>query len=201
MKKLYRKSAVHPTPPLVLDQLAFLPAAILALTVALGQGDKEVLAYLVSCSAGSFNADRKSAAYCGGKGGSDAHPPRFDCYCFSCYMSYWGRWDSSPNRQLIHEIIDAYEDRLASWSRNQRREKRKGKAGRKQAKGPSGSPPPGFSGESMNSSELSLETGESGESNSAELDSTRYEEEEEEGGAVRRFVSFVGERIWTSIWT
>ncbi|XP_074303457.1 uncharacterized protein LOC141637934 [Silene latifolia] len=27
-------------------------------------------------------------------------------------LAYWARWDSSPNRQLIHEIIDAFEDNL-----------------------------------------------------------------------------------------
>ncbi|KAJ0257878.1 Uncharacterized protein HA466_0086710 [Hirschfeldia incana] len=38
--------------------------------------------------------------------------PVFDCECFDCYMSYWFRWDSSPNRELIHQIIEAFEDHL-----------------------------------------------------------------------------------------
>ncbi|KAJ4827183.1 hypothetical protein Tsubulata_030174 [Turnera subulata] len=29
--------------------------------------------------------------------------PVFDCDCFDCYTSYWFRWDSSPNRELIHQ--------------------------------------------------------------------------------------------------
>ncbi|KAK2977950.1 hypothetical protein RJ640_014230 [Escallonia rubra] len=38
-------------------------------------------------------------------------PPVFDCECFDCYTSYWFRWDSSPNRELIHQ---AFEDNLSS---------------------------------------------------------------------------------------
>ncbi|CAH9130782.1 unnamed protein product [Cuscuta epithymum] len=209
MKKLYRKSTVHPTPPPVSTQLAFLPAAILALTVALGQEDKEVLAYLISCS--SSTADRKSsssAAVCGGgKGGPDGHPPCFDCCCFSCYISYWVRWDSSPNRQLIHEIIDAYEDGLVSQRKRaekNKREKRKSSNRKNRVSGSSSSSSVCPS-ELMNSSELSSKRGESDESDSAEFHSTHSGNNcsggEEEGGALKRFVSFIGERMWSSIWT
>ncbi|GFQ08320.1 hypothetical protein PHJA_002976000 [Phtheirospermum japonicum] len=56
MKKLYRKSTVHPTPSVVSEHLlSFLPAAILALTAALSPADREVLAYLISCSSASFS--------------------------------------------------------------------------------------------------------------------------------------------------
>ncbi|KAJ7519105.1 hypothetical protein O6H91_20G022900 [Diphasiastrum complanatum] len=33
------------------------------------------------------------------------HEPSFGCDCFQCYMFHWSRWDSSPNRGLIHEAI------------------------------------------------------------------------------------------------
>ncbi|GMH30263.1 hypothetical protein Nepgr_032106 [Nepenthes gracilis] len=117
MKKLYRKGAVHPSPPFT-EHLSYLPAAIVTLTAALTAEDREVLAYLISCSenfptSSGYNPKNISAA--AGKKttrGGD-HPPSFRCSCFWCYMSYWVRWDSSPNRQLIHEIIDAFEDGLA----------------------------------------------------------------------------------------
>ncbi|XP_041999792.1 uncharacterized protein LOC121749272 [Salvia splendens] len=41
-------------------------------------------------------------------------PPLFDCDCFHCYTSFWFRWDSSPNRELIHQAIKAFEDHLNS---------------------------------------------------------------------------------------
>jgi hypothetical protein len=32
------------------------------------------------------------------------------CGCCGCYKSFWARWDASPNRHLIHRIIDAVEE-------------------------------------------------------------------------------------------
>lgn len=46
------------------------------------------------------------------RGASTHKPPVFDCDCFDCYTSYWCRWDSSPNLELIHQIIEAFEDHL-----------------------------------------------------------------------------------------
>ncbi|KAJ6713716.1 F12F1.11-RELATED [Salix viminalis] len=47
--------------------------------------------------------------------------------------SYWFRWDSSPNRELIHQVIEAFEEHLASgeMSRKHTRGKRRDKAGRR----------------------------------------------------------------------
>ncbi|KAA8526560.1 hypothetical protein F0562_008237 [Nyssa sinensis] len=116
MKKLYSKGKVHPSLPAIADHLSLLPATILTLTVALSPEDKQVLAYLISCSGTSnnFSGHRKTAHKSGlhGGGGGGDHPPQFHCNCFRCYMSYWVRWDTSPNRQLIHEILDAYEEGL-----------------------------------------------------------------------------------------
>ena len=44
---------------------------------------------------------------------SSDHLPQFNYNCFRCYMSYWVRWDESLNRQVIHEIIDAFMAKLA----------------------------------------------------------------------------------------
>ncbi|CAA6659938.1 unnamed protein product [Spirodela intermedia] len=111
MKTLYPKGKgkIHPSPSCAtgggageaVTVLNLLPAAILALTAALGAEDKEVLAYLVTrslqgpCSVGH-------------------HQALFDCGCFDCYTSYWFRWDSSPDRELIHQAIEAFEEHLAS---------------------------------------------------------------------------------------
>ncbi|XP_023742804.1 uncharacterized protein LOC111890960 [Lactuca sativa] len=189
MKKLYRKSTVHPSPPLISDQLALLPAAIFTLTVALSQEDKEVLAYLVSST--NFPTARKStttSTTCKSSSSSAAdHPPLFNCSCFRCYMSYWVRWDSSPNRQLIHEIIDAFEDGLVRHKREKSKKDRKKKYN------------------SSNSSNEETTTPESTElTQSPELSPVTLNESESVGdceeGSVRKLVNFLGERIW-SVWT
>ncbi|GAB4838927.1 hypothetical protein Ancab_028459 [Ancistrocladus abbreviatus] len=40
--------------------------------------------------------------------------PLFNCGCFDCYTSYWLRWDLSPNREFIHQVIEAFEEHLAN---------------------------------------------------------------------------------------
>ncbi|XP_076892311.1 uncharacterized protein LOC143544010 [Bidens hawaiensis] len=40
--------------------------------------------------------------------------PVFDCDCFDCYTNYWFRWDTSANRELIHQVIEAFEENLTS---------------------------------------------------------------------------------------
>ncbi|GFY91695.1 hypothetical protein Acr_08g0000910 [Actinidia rufa] len=213
MKKLYRKGAVHPSPPLISDHLAFLPAAILTLAAALSPEDKEVLAYLISCSSANFSGNRKNTqktTTAASTSSSGDHPPSFTCDCFRCYTSFWVRWDLSPNRQLIHEIIDAFEDGLARGKREKnRRERRK--------KGAEGS------GE-LSRSELGMNQGKFGESDSVEEirggsggggdgggedccgggggGGSYCGGEVEEGiekGSVRKLVSFIGERLW-GVW-
>ncbi|KAL0363170.1 UNVERIFIED_CONTAM: hypothetical protein Scaly_1272200 [Sesamum calycinum] len=214
MKKLYRKGTVHPTPSVVSDHLlSFLPAAILTLTAALSPGDREVLAYLISCSSANFsNNNRKTTqktAAAGGSKGGDDHPPCFTCNCFRCYMSYWVKWDSSPNRQLIHEIIDAFEDSLLKESKKEKnkRERRKGKMvkdnislGLDEPKKSELSLTKDDSNfvESNMAAESAGETG-GGGGGCGDEDDNVQEEELEEKGSVRRFVSFLGERIW-SVW-
>lgn len=132
MKNIYHKAKgkIHPSPaaapPAVagiglssskhnaLEVLSVLPAAILVLTAALTSGDKEVLAYLVIRSlhgpaAATAPAERKRE-----RGPGAAHRPLLDCGCFDCYTSFWSRWDASPDRELIHQAIEAFEEHLAS---------------------------------------------------------------------------------------
>ncbi|XP_050383401.1 uncharacterized protein LOC126800161 [Argentina anserina] len=125
MKKLYnKKGKVHPSPPpSTPDAFALLPATILTLTTALSFQDREVLAYLISYtnnnninSSSSNNSTNiytitAKDAHTAGNDHTDA--PMSQCDCFRCYTSFWARWDASPNRQLIHEIIEAYEEKLA----------------------------------------------------------------------------------------
>lgn len=184
MKKLYSKGTVHPitTPPLVLsDQLSLLPATILTLFSALPQEDRQVLAYLVSCySSNNFSNNLGNSTT--NKNNNNC------CYCFNCYMSYWIKWDSSPNRQLIHEIIDAFEDmglqKKKGKSKKQRRNKNKGSS----------------YGGSCEVKKTEICESDSLKENTCSYDNG-YREEEfgVEKGSVRTFVSFLGESLW-SIW-
>ena len=84
-----------------------------------------VLDYLLSCSSTYTTGNRKTVSQKSGD-----HPPLFNCNCFRCYTSYWVKWDSSSNRQLIHEIIDAFEDGLVqSKNPKSRKEGEKGSPG------------------------------------------------------------------------
>ncbi|KAF5449304.1 hypothetical protein F2P56_029767 [Juglans regia] len=109
-----------------LTVLKLLPAAILALASVLSLEDREVLAYMITRSLKpttpspitqeSKRKNPKKSLNSGNnnKISNNTHkPPMFDCDCFDCYTSYWFRWDSSPNRELIHQAIEAFEDHLA----------------------------------------------------------------------------------------
>ena len=135
MKKLNKdkKSSSKVTPSILSnidDYLAMLiPSTILTLIASLSEEDKQVLAYLISCSnnnPGNLNTksinnskararDHQDGSHVGGK--RSGHSPAFECDCFGCYMSFWARWDASENRQLIHEIIEAYEEDSAKETR------------------------------------------------------------------------------------
>ncbi|KAM7484042.1 hypothetical protein LguiA_000051 [Lonicera macranthoides] len=116
--KVRNKGKVYPSPSLTccsppntdaLSVLNLLPTAILALASVLSLQDKEVLAYMITRSLKSTNPVEEN------KKKSIIHkPPLFDCDCFDCYTSYWFRWDSSPNRELIHQAIEAFEEHLSN---------------------------------------------------------------------------------------
>ncbi|KAE8659778.1 hypothetical protein F3Y22_tig00116962pilonHSYRG01073 [Hibiscus syriacus] len=204
MKKLYGRGTVHPSPPITTDHLSCLPFTILTLAAALSPEDREVLAYLISCSNNDLdnfsthgkNTQKYQTKRSSSGSASDRdHPPLFTCDCFRCYMSYWVRWDSSPNRQLIHEIIDAFEDGLSQSK------KTKSKKDRKKENGGDGSG-------GLERVDLSLRKDESSELKSVEASSSSCggevcgddgEEEGTEKSTVRRFVNFIGERIW-NVW-
>ncbi|KAK9117599.1 hypothetical protein Sjap_016546 [Stephania japonica] len=133
MKNLYHhksKGKVHPsldpTSPnsrdALLTMLKLLPTAIIALVSALTVEDREVLAYLITrsiktTSPTSVIEEKKKCKRPINRGGTHK-PPMFDCGCFECYTSYWYRWDSSPNRELIHQAIEAFEDHLTKGERS-----------------------------------------------------------------------------------
>ncbi|KAH7672251.1 hypothetical protein IHE45_09G043300 [Dioscorea alata] len=89
---------VHPSP--TYPSMAALPTAILALVAVLSPEEQEVLAYLISGDKGKRRAPPRQ------------HEPELSCDCFGCYKSFWARWDASPNRHLIHRILDAFEEKL-----------------------------------------------------------------------------------------
>ncbi|KAG7975445.1 hypothetical protein I3843_06G099000 [Carya illinoinensis] len=123
--------------------LKLLPAAIFALVSVLSLEDREVLAYMITRSLkpttlspiaqdSKRKTPKKSPSRSNNtKNSNSSHrPPMFDCDCFDCYTSYWFRWDSSPNRELIHQAIEAFEEHLAHGeqskkvnSRGKRRDK------------------------------------------------------------------------------
>lgn len=109
---------IHPSPPggdvdPTTAALRLLPAAILALTAALGPEDQQVLAYLVTSSLQGAAVQHPEQPPVRGRR-RRAHPPAIGCGCFDCYTSFWSRWDCSPDRELIHDAIDAFEDHLAA---------------------------------------------------------------------------------------
>lgn len=144
--KIKNKGKVHPSPSSsashsscaasggVLSVMRLLPAAILALSSALSPEDREVLAYMITRC---LDTTAPAAAVDGRKKPQPTKrvaSPSFDCDCFDCYRSYWHRWDSSPNRELIHQAIEAFEDHLASGelSKNKNGGGGRGKAKRRE---------------------------------------------------------------------
>ncbi|XP_020242714.1 uncharacterized protein LOC109820929 [Asparagus officinalis] len=51
------------------------------------------------------------------------HAPNIGCSCFGCYKSFWARWDASPNRHVIHLILDAFEETLESKEANSKKKR------------------------------------------------------------------------------
>lgn len=149
--KIKNKGKVYPSPNSssssssndreVLSVLNLLPAAILALASVLSLEDREVLAYMItrsikttsSSSSSLTQESKKKASKKAGHSSNGHKPPMFDCDCFDCYTSYWYRWDSSANRELIHQVIEAFEDHLTHGEKSKKnngRGKRKDKLGR-----------------------------------------------------------------------
>ncbi|KAI6692210.1 hypothetical protein NL676_019920 [Syzygium grande] len=113
--------------------MKLLPAAILALASVLSLEDREVLAYMITRSLDTAAPARKRPQP-SRRGAAAAATPSFDCDCFDCYGSYWHRWDSSPNRELIHQAIEAFEDHLASGELSKSKSGGGGGGGRGKAK-------------------------------------------------------------------
>ncbi|GAB4827326.1 hypothetical protein Ancab_034213 [Ancistrocladus abbreviatus] len=104
-----------------ISTLKLLPATILALISANSLEDKEVLAYMITRSIkatanpSSLLEENIRNSRKNKKQPPSLHKsPLFDCGCFDCYTSYWLRWDSSPNRKFIHQVIEAFEEHLAN---------------------------------------------------------------------------------------
>ncbi|KAK4742481.1 hypothetical protein SAY87_000482 [Trapa incisa] len=224
MKKLYRKGTVHPSSQAVSDPLSFLPAAIFTLAAALCPEDREVLAYLLisgnsnssdfgnTSGHATFHHRRSPSSFSGGGSqrsclpSKGKHPPTFSCDCFSCYMSYWLRWDCSPKRELIHEIIDQIEDGFpkrgdvmgfgTGKTRKERRKSMRGKAD---------------SGQQSSSSEERHHKACSRDSFSESTESCALDgstsvactgevaEEGAEKGSLRKLLGFIAEKLW-GIW-
>ncbi|CAH8389936.1 unnamed protein product [Eruca vesicaria subsp. sativa] len=149
--KMKKKGKVYPSPPPPTQQpssssssshylnedhslsiLKLLPATILVLVSVLSAEDREVLAYLITrgtttISTDSNNKKTKTATKKKNKSSRNHKPPVFDCECFDCYTNYWLRWDSSPNRELIHDIIEAFENHHLTEDSTSRNKSKRGK--------------------------------------------------------------------------
>ncbi|XP_038906502.1 uncharacterized protein LOC120092480 [Benincasa hispida] len=159
--KIKNKGKVHPSPSSssssssssdgdFFDVLNYLPAAIFALISVLSVDDREVLAFMMrrsmeasspssSVSAKKFSkrVSKKSDAPRASSRSACVHaPPSFTC--FDCYMSYWDRWNSSPNGELIHQAIEAFEEQLANGEKSAKnvKGKRREKIGRRSSDKP-----------------------------------------------------------------
>ncbi|KAG6592803.1 hypothetical protein SDJN03_12279, partial [Cucurbita argyrosperma subsp. sororia] len=167
--KIKNKGKVHPSPSSssssssdgdFFDVFNYLPAAILALLTVLTIDDREVLAFMMrrsmetstpssSLSENKFSkrGSKKSGAPRANSGSVCVHAPP-SLSCFDCYMSYWNRWNSSPNGELIHQAIEAFEEQLANGEKSGKniKGKRKDKIGRRSSEKPVDvsplSPPP-----------------------------------------------------------
>ncbi|KAI3976002.1 hypothetical protein MKX01_016685 [Papaver californicum] len=97
-----------------LSVFKILPISILTLASLLTLEDREVLAYLITRSIITTTTNPPSTDSKNNKKKKKHKSPIFECGCFECYTSYWYRWDLSPNRQLIHQAIEAFEEHLTN---------------------------------------------------------------------------------------
>ncbi|XWS36737.1 hypothetical protein CRYUN_Cryun20dG0111400 [Craigia yunnanensis] len=195
MKKLYRKDRVHPSSssPTIADHLSLLPATILSLTAALSLQDKQVLAYLISCCSSSpGHQESTSKSRIDLSGDNKEHDPTFQCNCFRCYMCFWALWDSSPNRQLIHEIIEAYEEGLFQ----EKKQVKKNKKGRRKRVSMHDSK---YGNDQGSSGKESVNLNEQLELVQMNCQSGEQGEVESEKGSIRKIVSFIRDSIW-GVW-
>ncbi|XP_078441456.1 uncharacterized protein LOC144711350 [Wolffia australiana] len=120
---------VHPTAEAV---LRLLPVAMAAMAAALTAEDREVLAYFL---AATCHVEERRRCWRRGR-----HRPLFCCGCFDCYTSFWLRWDTSPDRELIDQAIEAFEETIACHE--PRRHRRRGKVARQERTKEAKSEPP-----------------------------------------------------------
>nr|XP_043626172.1 uncharacterized protein LOC122597664 [Erigeron canadensis] len=194
MKKLYQhtKGKVHPSPPPPPPSntsdhyLSFLPLAIATLAAALSPEDQQVLAYLLS------TGSKPSKNSGGGATTGGDHPPQFTCNCFTCYTSFWARWDSSPNRKKIHDIIDAYEDGLVHNTKKNGKNKKDRKS-----KGFSSSTNSAKPASSVTHAPPVVESVTHAPPQVEQKDGVS--DDDIGSSSVRKIVSFIGERIW-GVW-
>lgn len=207
MKKLYNgktTNRVHPSPSPPASHLSSLPAAILTLATALSPEEQQVLSYLLGTTTTTTNNNHKSKHH-QRTIKNQQHQPEFTCGCFLCYKSFWSRWDSSPNRHLIHLIIDAAEQHHqhnmheeATAAATTRGRNRRSSSSRRTGKKKKAAA-------ELEEDRKEVLPADSGHVADGEGGNENMDVEEEEEGAesksssVRRLVSFIGERVW-GVW-
>lgn len=183
-----KSNKIHPSSPHQHQHhhlAALLPAAILSLAAALSPEETEVLAYLISCHTNHSGNHKTATSGDGDDDGGSVHAPVFGCDCFRCYTSFWSRWDASPNRDLIHEIIEAYEEGLSRKKSTKAKKRRKNSSNKERRDRPSMTEPTEGGG---NGSGAPATGGGDGEVGSPA----------EKGSSVRKVIGFIGEKIWSA---
>lgn len=181
-----KNKRIHPSPlpsssssSSSLAFLSCLPTALLALASTLSPQEQEVLSYLLdSEKPKSKKAERKQ---------QKSHGPNLDCSCFGCYKSFWAVWDSSPNRHVIHLILDEYEARLEGKNLVKSGSKGKSKKKKSSLKKSTGK---GVDFEKGADADVKKDVDCGGDGYNGYFDDV-YEEEEEEKGSIRKFMSWV----------
>ncbi|KAK1365635.1 Mucin-17 like [Heracleum sosnowskyi] len=146
------KGKVHPSPSAhslspaedIFSILKLLPATILVLVSVLSLQDREVLAFLItrslkSATPSSQITEKKNKEETKLLPENQHKILAFDCDCFNCYTSYWYKWDSSSNREIITQAIEAFDEDLNNDEqfKKSNRVKKKDKMGRRQLAGKS----------------------------------------------------------------
>lgn len=107
--------------------LRLLPPSAQPLASSLSPQDLSVLAYLVAFSLLSsppslkpckprppspFPKPHLSPSLSPKASPSASHKPCFSCHCFDCYSDFWSRWNASPRRDVIDQILDLLDHHL-----------------------------------------------------------------------------------------
>ena len=72
-----------------------------------------MLFYLMASSLKAFSMENNEGrSIMRGRRNNNSHSISLDCSCFQCYVYFWGHWNGSQNRDIIHKAIEMFEDHM-----------------------------------------------------------------------------------------